>query len=155
MFGLFINDLVSALKANSKSIDLETFVIQCLLYADNLVLIAESEEDLLDVLHDWFEKWCMRVNKSKVTHFRTKSQAKTDFDFTLGKSIEKVNKYTYLDVIFDSSLNFETTADFLAKSGGRALGAICSKFRSNKGLEYKTYTKLFHKGVTPILDYCS
>ncbi len=26
---------------------------------------------------------------------------------------------------------------------------------SNKGLGYKTYTKLFHIGVTPILEYCS
>ncbi len=45
LFGLFINDLVSALKTNTKGIDLETFIIQCLLYADDLVLIAESEED--------------------------------------------------------------------------------------------------------------
>ncbi len=86
---------------------------------------------MLDVVHDWCEKWRMRVNviKSKVTHFRSKSQAQIDFDFTLGnKSLEKENKYKYLGVIFDSSLNFETTADFLAKSGGRALGAICSMF---------------------------
>ncbi len=95
------------------------------------------------------------MNKSKYTHFRTKSQAQTDFDFKLGnKSLEIVNKCKYLGVIFDSSLNFETTADFFAKSGGRALGAICSKFRSNKGLGYKTYTKFFRTGVTSILDYC-
>ncbi len=73
---------------------------------------------MLDVGHDWCEKCFMRVNvnKSKVTHFRTKSQAQTDFDFTIGnKSIEKINKYKYLGVIFHSSLNFETPADFLAK----------------------------------------
>ncbi len=33
-----------------------------------------------------------------------------------------------------------------------ALGAICCEFRSNKGLGYKTYTKLFHTGVTPNLE---
>ncbi len=102
LFGLFINDLVSALKAITKGIDLETLVVQCLLYADDLVLIAESEEELqkmLNVVHDWCEKWRMRVNvnKSKVTHFTTKSQAQSDFDFTLGnKSLEKVNKYKFL-----------------------------------------------------------
>ncbi len=75
----------------------------------------------------------INVNKSKVIHFRTKSQAQTDFDFTLGnKSLEKVNKYKYLRFIFDSSLNFEATAEFLSKSEHVALGAICSKFRSNK-----------------------
>ncbi len=42
---------------------------------------------MLDVVHDWCEKWCMIVNlnKSKVTHFRTKSQAQTNFDFTSRK----------------------------------------------------------------------
>ncbi len=61
MFGLFINDLDNALKGNTKWIDLETSVIQCLLYAEE------------DVVHDCYEKWCVRVNvnKSKVTHFRT------------------------------------------------------------------------------------
>ncbi len=57
------------------------------------------------------------MNKFKVTHVKTKSQAKTNFDFTLGsKGLEKVNKYKYLSVTFHSSLSFETTADFLAKS---------------------------------------
>ncbi len=156
-----MNDLVGALKTNTKGIDFETFVIQCLLYTDDLVLIDESEDDLqkmLDVVYEWCEKWHMRVNvnKSKVTNFRTKSQPQTNFDFTLGnKSLENVNKYKYLGVTFDSSLNFETTAEFFAKSGGMTIGATCSKFRSNKGLEYKTYTKFFHMGVTEILDYCS
>ncbi len=91
----------------------------------------------------------VNVNKSKVTHFRTKSKAQTNFDFTLGnRIIEKVNKYKYLCVIIDSSLNFETTSEFLARSGDM------TQFRSNKGLEYKTYTKLFHTGVTPMLNYC-
>ncbi len=84
---LGLNDLVIAPKNNTKGIDFETFAIQCLLYADGLVFIAESEEDLkkmLDVVHDWCEKWhiSVNVNKSKVTHFRTKSQTQTDFDFT-------------------------------------------------------------------------
>ncbi len=102
---------------------------------------------MLDVVQDQCEKWRMRVNvnKSKVIHFRTKSQAQTDIDFTLGNnSLEKVNKYKYLGVIFDSSLYFETTAEFLAKSGGRALGATCSKFRFNKGLGYKTLSHRCH-----------
>ena len=47
----------------------------CLLYADDLVLLAESEEGLqrlLDVVNTWCNTWGMRVNsnKSKVVHFR-------------------------------------------------------------------------------------
>ena len=47
----------------------------CLLYADDLVLLAESEEGLqrlLDVINTWCNTWGMKVisNKSKVVHFR-------------------------------------------------------------------------------------
>ncbi len=48
--------IVATLKNNTNGIDFETFVMQCLLYADDLILIDESEEDLqkmLDVVHDW------------------------------------------------------------------------------------------------------
>ena len=40
-------------------------------------------------------------------------------------------------------------------SGGRALGAIYFKFKYSKGLGFKTYTKMYNSGTTPILDYCS
>ncbi len=52
--------------------------------------------------------------------------------------------------MLDSTLHFDTTAEFTATLGGRALGAICSKLRPNKGVGYKTYIKLFHTGITLI-----
>lgn len=39
--------------------------------------------------------------------------------------------------------------------GGRALGAIWSKFKLLKNVGVKTYTKLYNTGVTPVLDYGS
>ena len=161
LFGLYINDLVTELKNNTNGITCEEFIIQCLLYADDLVLISETEEDLQNMLHvlnDWCKKWRMKVNvsKSKIMHFRTTGHVESEYNFVLGnQSLEKVDKYKYLGVYLDTALDFEILSDTLAKAGGRALGAIVSKFKCNKGLGYKTYTKLFHAGVAPILDYCS
>ena len=32
---------------------------------------------------------------------------------------------------------------------------MCSKFKSNKGFGYKTYSKLYDTGIVPILDYAA
>ncbi len=52
---------------------------------------------------------------------------------------EKVQIYKYVGIVLDNALNINTTAEFLAKSGGKTFGAIYSKFKSNKGLGYETY----------------
>ena len=61
----------------------------------------------------------------------------------------------YLGIYIDEHLNYNVILKFLSESGGRALGAICSKFRSNKGFGFQSFSKLFDSGVIPILDYCS
>ncbi len=161
LFGLFINDLVDDIRSCSKGIQIPNLNLHCLLYADDLALISESEEDLqcmLNGLMNWCKKWRMKinVNKSKVVHYRTKGSAATDVKFKLDNcEVEVVKQYKYLGMILDSSLDFLSTAKVLADSAGRALGAVMSKFKSNKGLGFNTYTKMFHTGVCPILDYCS
>ncbi len=50
-------------------------IIAILLYADDIVLLAESQQDLqclLDVLHQWCQASGMTVSldKSKLEHFR-------------------------------------------------------------------------------------
>ncbi len=68
-FGLYINDLSKALNASGKNIKLnEDLIIALLLYADDLVIMAESEEDLqtlLNILEQWCKQWRMRVNIKK------------------------------------------------------------------------------------------
>jgi hypothetical protein len=51
--------------------------ISCLLYADDLALIADREDELnamLKLVYDWCKKWRMKVNinKTKVVHYRIK-----------------------------------------------------------------------------------
>ena len=86
LFGLFINDMVNDLKTNCVGVHLGDLIIHCLLYADDIALMAESEEDLqrmFDVMHSWCKKWRMKVNpqKSNVVHFRPRSCPRTSFVF--------------------------------------------------------------------------
>ena len=100
----------------------------------------------------------MRVNitKSKVVHYRTPCQNRCNYEFQIGLfNIDTVAEYKYLGIILDEHLDFKSTSALLAESGGRALGAICNKFKQNKGFGYKTYTHLYACGVTTVSDYCS
>jgi hypothetical protein len=161
LFSLYINDLVNDIKYNSNGITCGETKVHCLLYADDLVMLAETEQDMqnmLNILNTWCKKWMMRANvsKTKIVHFRNQNDPQSQFNYMFDDmSIEVVDSYKYLGMVFHYSLNYDFTADVLAKSGGRALGAICSKFRNLKGLTFKTFKKMFDTGVAPILDYCS
>ncbi len=75
--------LAKALNASGKGIKLnEDLIIALLLYADDIAIMAESEEDLqtlLNILEKWCKQWHMTVNikKTKIVHFRTKTQPRT------------------------------------------------------------------------------
>ena len=162
LFNIYINDLAICLNNSRKGIKLnENLEVTSLFYADDLVIMAETTDNLqslLNILHQWCQQWRMSINigKTKVMHIRNKTQARSNFSFNVGSSnIEMIDKYKYLGLVLDEHLDFNNTASFIASSAGRALGGICSKFSQMRGMGYNTYTKLFETGVAPILDYGS
>ena len=76
------------------------------MYADDVVIMGESEDDLqalLEVVSRWCRKWQMVCNQSKtnVIHFRQPSKPKTCFNFTCGNvDIDTVTKSKYLGLWF-------------------------------------------------------
>lgn len=50
LFALYINDLATEIKSLNKGIEIGNTVISTLLYADDIVLIADSENDLQEML---------------------------------------------------------------------------------------------------------
>ena len=161
LFSLYINDLAKTLKDSGPQISIGNILINILLYADDMVLIAESEESLqklLDITHEWCMKWRLSLNRDKtqIVHFRHSRMGRTSYQFKYGtEEIKVVPSYKYLGVILDEFLNFKECARVLATAGGRALGGIISKFKTMKNVGYHTFTKLFNTGVNPILEYGS
>jgi len=72
-----------------------------LLYADDTILLAESESDLqnsLNVFEDYCSLWKLKVNveKTKILIFKKR---KRDYDYKFniyGANIEIVSSYSYL-----------------------------------------------------------
>lgn len=100
LFNLFINDLSLYLKSFGIGITIGDETVCIMLYADDIVLLAESAADL-QLLLDSLKAWCalneMNVNaaKSNVVHFRSKSESCTKFSFMCGMNqINVVDRYT-------------------------------------------------------------
>ncbi len=100
----------------------------------------------------------MTVNKdkTKVVDFRKPQQPRSQYVFKYGIDVlEIVDKNKYLGTEINEYLNFNVTADDLAGAGGRALGAVISKFCNLRNIAYTTFSKLFQTSVSPILEYAS
>ena len=56
LFNLYINDMVNSITSLGIGVNIGDEVVSVLPYADDLVLLAESETDLqilIDLLHEW------------------------------------------------------------------------------------------------------
>jgi hypothetical protein len=50
-------------------------------------------------------------------------------------------------------MKYDFHATKMSESASRALGSLNSKFRSLKNVSFNAYSKVYHSGVTSILDY--
>ena len=159
LFSIYINDLAVELKNLNLGVKMGDLHICILLYADDIVLVSENEENLqvmLNHVQNWCVKWQMKVNieKTKVVHFRSKRKKKSKFAFEIDNhKLEISDNYRYLGVIFDEYLDFDKCAKTLSEAAGRSLGSIITKFKQYKNIGYHTFTKLYKTGVISILDY--
>ncbi len=160
-FSIYLNPLLTELKASGLGVSVENSIISVLAYADDLVLLAESENDLqslINILQNWCLKWrlCVNVDKTKIMHFRSKNKPLTGAVFEInGEQLECVEQYKYLGIVLDQYIDFSKTAELLAASAGRALGSVINKVRANKDLGFNSYTTLIDNCVVPILLYGS
>ena len=161
LFSMFLNDLATGVKNLNCGVDINGSDVSILLYADDIVLIAPTEQKLQKMLHfisNWCRKWRMAINtdKTKAIHFRAGSTSETVYDFRFGPDpIEKVSRYKYLGVMFDEFLLFDQNASLLAGAAGRALGAIRNKLKHLNECGFKSFDTLFQSGVLSISDYCA
>ena len=159
LFNLFVNTLAAEIKELNCGIKIGDTTVSILLYADDIVLIAETETSLqkmLDTVYKWCQKWQLNINcsKTQIVHFRKKSERESNFEFKLGeKCIEKVNKYRYLGVELNYSLNFSETVETLSNASSRSLGSLVHKYYKAHGFQPVIHKKLYEATVCKIMDH--
>ena len=159
LFAVYINDLACTIKALNCGVKVGEFAVSILLYADDIVLIAENEADMQNMLshtNEWCKKWRMSINEKKtnVMHFRSTRIPISNYQFYFGdKRINLVSSYKYLGFYVDEHMSFVHGSTVLAESAGRALGGVIGKIKTLKDVGFLTYTTLYQACVCPVLDY--
>lgn len=160
LFSLYLNDIEEQfINSGLDGIDTDMLKIFMLLYADDIVIFANTQEQLqnsLDLLLEYCNRWKLTINigKTKVMVFRKGGVLPRDLAFYYnGVALEIVKEFKYLGIVFTSGGSFSEAQNTLA---GQAQKAI---YKLNKYLYKFTYVSpkhkldLFDKLITPILNY--
>ncbi len=104
LFCIFINDLITEINNLNIGISIGSRKLSILSFADDIVLIVDSEEKLQAMVNHvelWCNKWrlCVNNDKTKIMHFRNRRKAKCNTKFMFGASEQEIVKqYKYLGV---------------------------------------------------------
>lgn len=160
LFSIYLNDMTKIFDYSCDPVTIDGVKVSSLLYADDIVLISESEKGLqscLDKLYDYCSMWNLSVNigKSKVMIFNKSGRLINSYRFSLNnQDLEISNEYKYLGIIFKPSCSFAKANEYLCKKARKALFCIYKTLFSDR-LNILINIKLFDACVKPILLYCS
>ena len=159
LFSLFINDLATDVKDLELGVKVGGQDISILLYADDIVLISPTAENLQQMLNEvsnWCLKWGMRINPSKtrVMYVRNHQRPRTSHAFTCGEhKLSITDTYKYLGYILHEHLSNTRHVKVMTGSASRSFGRVYNMFKTIKNIGYKTYETLYNSYVDPNLNY--
>ena len=155
LFNLYINDQLNSPLCDL--ISLNNVIIKCMMYADDIVLLSKSEKGLqeqLDILGKYCDVWQLNVNISK-TKVMVVAKNKTSAQLTYkDKTIEQVETFPYLGVLFNSCGNFKDNLLRLSNKANRALYKL-GNYNSQISLRVSNQMHIFDHTIKPILLYCA
>ena len=159
LFKVFINDLPDYLNSSQDPVVLNSRAFNCLMYADDIILLSSSANGLqqkLDILQCYCNDWCLSVNflKTKVLIFNKAGRLlKTKF-YLDGTELECVSNYKYLGISFCSSGSFSLAQKQLYQKALKALFKLKKDFISLNP-DIKTIIHIFDHTIKPLLLYSS
>jgi exonuclease III len=134
LFDIFINDLLDGAKELGLSVptgeSFDTYTLPGLLFADDLVLLADSMKNLQKLLNlatNWANKWGMRfgLDKCAIICFGGDRAEVDKEEWVLQEQrVEVRENYTYLGILFTEDLDLIKMSESRLLAGRKALGAL-------------------------------
>ena len=160
LFSIAMNTIVKESKGNEG--------VLCSLYVDDVALYTTSDSmkenniklnQVLSRITDWSNKTNLRISlgKTKVMHFhRLKNPSKITSDIPIqinGTTIEEVEQFKYLGIIFDPTLTWAKHIEYTTGKGRRALNSLKTLANRTYGADAIILKRLYLAIVRPIMEY--
>ena len=160
LFNLYINDLPEYIsQGKTDPVYLMNQEVNCLMWADDLILLSRSPEGLqkcVKNLTEYCQKWKLEINmkKTKVLTFNKSGKILKSVRIFANKTLLKnVNQYTYLGFTVASSGTLSHGINNLIDKAKRAWFSIKNIFYKSRSKNISTYTVLFDYVIKPIMLY--
>ena len=160
LFNIYINDLPEKLsEGSSDPVEINGSKINCLMWADDIILLSETPEGLQNCLNNldiYCTQWKLEVNKkkTKIMIFNKSGQKLKSYKFIFNKSLlQNVSQYKYLGFVLAASGTCNHGINNLVDRSKRAWFSIYSILAKSRNKKVETYITLFEYVVKPILLY--
>lgn len=163
LFITYMDDIIKESRKRTKQMyaghrHLQTVNVSELAFADDVVLLASSEENLRNNLLVWnevLERKGMKLNKEKTKVMVTSKEKRLINILIEGERIEQVDSFQYLGVSLEETGNNEKEiADRIAKTNN-IYYAMSKGFTNRREISRKTKMKVFKSIYVPVLTYGS
>ncbi len=146
LFDIYVNDICNLFDASCDPMTFNQFHINCMFYADDLVLLSKTKTGLqhcLDRLKDYCNDWYLEVSlkKSKIMIVSKYSNDKADF-FCGNSKLEIVQNYKYLGVILSDKCQLITAQESLYSKAIKAYYMVKKMPICKKCGKYKNPPKI-------------
>ena len=159
LFNLYMDHILREAKERfSGGVKLEERNVQFLLFADDLMLVAEMEEDVernLQILDDVMAQWQMKINWGKTKAMVVKRGGGSCNVTVKGEKIEEVKVMKYLGAMFNEEGSCEDEVDSRIGLTCRTIGALRKEVVDRKELSKTTKLRVYNAIVKPTLLYGS
>ena len=157
LFNIFVNDIPDIFDGQCDSVHLTGRYINCLLYADDLVLLSETSNGLqraMSKLQDYCDKWGLTVNALKTKALVINPRGKGSPNLYLdGNTVEVVDKVTYLGLVLDKDANFKSCLKSMYQKGLKVFFKLKKMLSPLPSID--TCLHLFEHMIKPVLLYGS
>ena len=161
LFSCYINDLVRRLKGLGGELSVGDRRLCSLLYADDIVLLADSAEHLqrmIDEVSSFCAQWRLDLNTSKsqvmVVHPDSHREADPTGWFWRGERLKEVAEYKYLGVVITNKLLWKRHISKVVDKGKSALQPLRRLF-AQKLVPLRIKRLVYTARVRSKLEYAS
>ena len=157
LFNIFIDNTIrEARESFVGGVELRENTVQLLLFADDLLLVTEEEEDTqtnLRVINEVMQKWRLKINQKK-TNVMAVCRGGSTVDMSVNNEpIEVVRVTKYLGAMFNEEGTCDDEIENRIGTASKAIGALRKEVLERRELSKDTKMRVFNAVIIPTLTY--